>query len=186
MDSVSHAPDVKLGGPLAPLLFDHSQDGSASMKLNDLSLGILVLLSGVGIYLSALQFSPIPGQAYGAETMPTTIALVAIGLGVFMIGKAVVVRNAAPVLALADWTRSPMALVGLSVAIGLVVFYILFSQAIGFVPTAFLVIVTLMLTLRTRPVTAILVSLLATIVIQQAFGRLLLVPLPRSALGFLW
>ncbi|MEF2552505.1 tripartite tricarboxylate transporter TctB family protein [Aurantimonas sp. A2-1-M11] len=156
------------------------------MKLNDLSLGILVLLCGGGIYLSALQFSPIPGQSYGAETMPTTIALVAIGLGIFMIGKAVVARSGQPALALADWARSPVALLGLSVALGLVLFYILFSRAIGFVPTAFLVIVTLMLTLRTRPVTAIVVSLLATIVIQQAFGRLLLVPLPRSALGFLW
>lgn len=156
------------------------------MKLNDLSLGILVLLCGSGIYLSALQFSPIPGQAYGAETMPTTIALVAIGLGVFMIGKAVVARSEQPLLALSDWTRSPMALVGLSVALGLTLFYILFSRALGFVPTAFLVIVTLMLTLRTRPLTAIVVSLVATIAIQQAFGRLLLVPLPRSALGFLW
>ena len=156
------------------------------MKLNDLSLGILVLLCGVGIYLSALGFSPIPGQAYGAETMPRTIALVAIGLGIFMTGKAVVVRSSEPALSLSDWTRSPVALLGLSVAVGSILFYILFSKAIGFVPAAFLVIVALMLTLRTRPLPAVLLSLLATILIQQAFGRLLLVPLPRSALGFLW
>ncbi|MAP18685.1 MAG: hypothetical protein CL627_15140 [Aurantimonas sp.] len=156
------------------------------MKLNDLSLGILALLCGGGIYLSALQFSPIPGQAYGAETMPTTIALVAMGLGLFMIGKAVIAGTDQPAFALAEWARSPVSLIGLSVALGLILFYILFSKALGFVPTAFVVILTLMLTLRTRPVTAIVVSLLATIVIQQAFGRLLLVPLPRSALGFLW
>jgi putative tricarboxylic transport membrane protein len=157
------------------------------MKLNDLSLGILVFLAGIAIYLSALQFSPIPGQAYGAETMPKTIAFLSLGLGLFMIGRSLAVGMTRPGIALDNWTRSPASLGGLATAILLILVYILFSNAVGFVPMAFGVMLALMLTLRVKPVTAILVSLLAAVVIQQAFGRLLLVPLPRNAfLGFLW
>ncbi|GGD18973.1 tripartite tricarboxylate transporter TctB family protein [Aureimonas glaciei] len=157
------------------------------MKLNDLALGILVFLAGIAIYLSALQFSPIPGQAYGAETMPKTIAFLSLGLGLFMIGRSLAVGMTRPGIALDNWTRSPASLGGLATAILLILVYILFSNAVGFVPMAFGVMLALMLTLRVKPVTAILVSLLAAVVIQQAFGRLLLVPLPRNAfLGFLW
>ncbi|BDA84906.1 hypothetical protein Sa4125_24480 [Aureimonas sp. SA4125] len=157
------------------------------MKLNDLTLGFLVLLAGIAIYASALQFSPIPGQSYGAETMPKTIAFLSLGLGLFMIGRSLAVGTRRPGMALAEWTRSPAALGGLATAIALILVYILFSDAIGFVPMAFGVMLVLMLTLRVKPVTAILVSLAAAVVVQQAFGRLLLVPLPRNAfLGFLW
>jgi putative tricarboxylic transport membrane protein len=157
------------------------------MKFNDLTLGLIVLVAGIAIYLSSLQFSPIPGQSYGAETMPRTIAFLSLGLGLFMIGKSLAVGMTRPGIVMADWTRSPASLGGLATAILLILGYILFSDAVGFVPIAFAVMLVLMLTLRVKLSTAILVSLVAAVVIQQAFGRLLLVPLPRNAfLGFLW
>ncbi|NDV89404.1 tripartite tricarboxylate transporter TctB family protein [Aurantimonas aggregata] len=157
------------------------------MRMNDLTLGLVVLAGAVAIFLSSLQFSPIPGQAYGAETMPKTIALLASGLGIFMVGKSLATGERRLGVALADWTRSPASLFGLFAALGLVLAYILFSGAIGFLPMGFIVTAGLMLVLGVRPLTAIPVSLLAVVVVQQAFGRLLLVPLPRSAmLGFLW
>jgi putative tricarboxylic transport membrane protein len=157
------------------------------MRMNDMTLGLVVIAGAVAIFLSALQFSPIPGQSYGAETMPRTIALLAFGLGIFIVGKSIAKGERRPGVDLAQWTRSPASLGGLIAALGLVLAYILFSEAIGFLPMAFVVTAGLMLVLRVRPIAAISVSLLAILVIQQAFGRLLLVPLPRSAmLGFLW
>ncbi|MBP0617209.1 tripartite tricarboxylate transporter TctB family protein [Jiella mangrovi] len=157
------------------------------MKFNDLLLGLLVLVAGVAIYVSALGFTDIPGQAYGAGTMPRAIALFAVCLGLSMIGRAVVAGARMPRLELAPWVRAPRPVVSALVAIALVVFYIAAAPAIGFVPASLVVMAVLMLTLRTRPVTAIAVSIAACVVIQQAFGRLLLVPLPRSEfLGFLW
>ena len=157
------------------------------MRMNDLTLGLVVLAGAAAIVLSALQFSPIPGQSYGAETMPKAIALLAFGLGTFMVGKSFATGERRPGVALAGWTRSSASLFGLFAALGLVLAYILFSGTIGFVPMAFVVTAGLMLVLGVRPLTAIPVSLIAVVIIQQAFGRLLLVPLPRSAmLGFLW
>lgn len=157
------------------------------MTLNDLALGLLVLLGGVLLYASAMGFEPMPGQAYGAGTMPRAIAFVAVGLGAFMIVKSVAAGGARPRAALAAWTRSRPALGGLAVALGAVLFYILASPYLGFVVSAFLVMTSLMLVLGTRPLLAVAVSLLACLVIQQAFGRLLLVPLPRNPfLDFLW
>ena len=157
------------------------------MRMNDLTLGLVVLAGAVAIFLSALQFSPIPGQAYGAETMPKAIALLTFGLGLYLVGRSLAAGETRPAMVLAGWTRSPASLLGLAAAIGLVLAYILFSGTVGFLPMAFIVTAGLMLVLGVRPLTAIAVSLLAVVVIQQAFGRLLLVPLPRSAmLGFLW
>jgi putative tricarboxylic transport membrane protein len=69
----------------------------------------------------------------------------------------------------------------------LVVLYIAFSDWLGFALSSFLVLVVLFLALEVRPVLAIGIAVLATLLIQQAFGVLLRVPLPRSEiLGFLW
>lgn len=157
------------------------------MKLNDFTLGVLLLAGAIAIFLSATQFSAIPGQAYGAATMPKTIALLTFGLGLYMTGRSVAAGARRPAVVIADWARSPASVIGLVVSLALIVFYILFSDLIGFVPTAVFVMAALMLTLRVKPITAILVSIVAAVIVQQAFGRLLLVPLPRNTfLGFLW
>ncbi|MEE2951138.1 MAG: tripartite tricarboxylate transporter TctB family protein [Pseudomonadota bacterium] len=157
------------------------------MKCNDLLLGVLVLLGGIAIYVSAIGFTAIPGQAYGAGTMPRAIAVFAVVLGLFMIVASCVRGGRMPRLDLADWAKSGKAWFGLLVAILMVVFYIVAAPLIGFVPASIVVMIVMMLVLGTRPVPAIAVSILACVVIQQAFGRLLLVPLPRSELlGFLW
>lgn len=157
------------------------------MKFNDVLLGLMVLAGGIAIYVSSLGFTPIPGQAYGAETMPRTLALLCVGLGLFITVRGMVVAGWRPGLAFADWARSPTSLIALAITILAILAYILLAPKLGFVPVGFAVLLVLMLTLRTPPLAAVLVSLVAVIVVQQAFGRILLVPLPRNAwLSFLW
>lgn len=157
------------------------------MKFNDVSLGLIVLAGGIAILLSAMQFSAIPGQAYGADTMPKVIGGSTILLGLFLVGRSVMAGERRPTVTLAGWAHEPLSILNLFLAVGLVVAYVVLSPTLGFVLTALAVQAVLMLVRGVRPLTALAVSLCATIVIQQAFGRLLLVPLPRSAfLGFLW
>ena len=157
------------------------------MKLDDLALGLLVLACGVAIHVSALGFEPIPGQTYGAGTMPRAIALLAMGLGLFLVGRSVAAGARRPGLALADWAASPASVAGLALALALVVLYVLLAGTTGFVPIAVAIMAALMLALGVRAPIAVAVSIAAALVIQQAFGRLLLVPLPRSPLlPFLW
>lgn len=157
------------------------------MRVTDLTLGLLTLLGGIAIYVSAMGFQAIPGQDYGAGTMPRAIALVAVLLGLFIIAKAVMAGERAPGLRPADWTRSGASLTRMVAVLALIVIYIVVSPVVGFLPTAFGVMVVAMLILGVRWPVAALVSALAAIVIQQSFGKLLLVPLPRSDfLTFLW
>jgi putative tricarboxylic transport membrane protein len=157
------------------------------MKVSDLTLGLLVLLGAVAVLLSSLEFSPIPGQAYGADTMPKAIGLVGLVLALTLVARALRAGERVPSLTRADWARSPRSLAVLALTLALIVAYIVFSDAVGFIPIATAILVVLMLALGVRPLTAILVAIAAAFLIQAAFGRLLLVPLPRNAfLDGLW
>ncbi|OSP55394.1 tripartite tricarboxylate transporter TctB family protein [Pseudoruegeria sp. SK021] len=157
------------------------------MRVTDLTLGILTLLGGIAIYLSAMNFQAIPGQEYGAGTMPRAVAFVTGLTGLYMIVEAIMSGNRGIGFRFAEWTRSGAALARVATVLLLILGYILVSPIVGFVPTTIVVLVVAMLTLGTRLVPAVIVSVVATIVIQQSFGKLLLVPLPRSDfLSFLW
>ena len=157
------------------------------MRATDLTLGLLVLIGGIGIYLSALSFQDIPGQSYGAGTMPRAIAIASIGVGLFIVGRALLGGERRVGLRLEAWVRDAGAVARGATVLALIVLYIVGSPVLGFTPTALLVMTAAMLVLGTRPVPALAISAIATLAIQQSFGRLLLVPLPRSEfLRFLW
>jgi putative tricarboxylic transport membrane protein len=157
------------------------------MKVNDAIAGALFLAFGLALIVVSARFPAIPGQPYGAATFP-----ILIGAGFVLVSLALIVRGAAewrelPGLVATDWGRSPPALLRMALTVALVILYIAFSEALGFVVSSFLVLVTLFLALKVRPVPAILIALAATLAIQQAFGVGLRVPLPRSEFfRFLW
>ncbi|WOI55476.1 tripartite tricarboxylate transporter TctB family protein [Palleronia sp. LCG004] len=156
------------------------------MRVTDLTLGLLTILAGIAIYISAMDFSVIPGQSYGAGTMPRAVAFATVGTGAFIAIKALLARGRLGVR-FEDWVRNPRSLARIAMILGLIVFYILAAPILGFAPTAFAILLVAMLCLGTGPLIAVPVSLVATLAIQQSFGRLLLVPLPRSDfLSFLW
>lgn len=157
------------------------------MKLNDVSLGLVVLAGGIAILVSAFQFTVIPGQSYGADTMPKVIGGATIILGLVLVAKGIIAGGFRLGIAFAPWARSPASLAVLALAIGLIVAYIAASPHLGFLVTAFLIQAALMLSRGVKPLPAVAVAVVATVVIQQAFGRLLLVPLPRSGVfDVLW
>ncbi|WP_299815967.1 tripartite tricarboxylate transporter TctB family protein [uncultured Jannaschia sp.] len=157
------------------------------MKFNDSALGLILILAAIAIRWSAEGFSRLPNQSYGSETMPIALSALALGLGAYMVGQGVVARDGLPRARPADWVRLPGAVPRVALALGLVVGYIALAGRLGFVPVSVAILLALMLATRVRWWVALPVAALATLVIQQAFGRLLLVPLPRSgALGFLW
>lgn len=150
------------------------------IKLSELHLGVLTAIGGIVLLFASGHFLPLPGQAYGAGTMPRLIGWCAILLGIFMVATSV--RRLPEMLKphLADWVRTPrLALAALS-CLAVIAFYILFADALGFIPTSFISLLALMLILRTGWVTALLASLVTTFAVYYAFSRLLMVPLPRT------
>ncbi|MCX5578672.1 tripartite tricarboxylate transporter TctB family protein [Kaistia terrae] len=150
------------------------------IKLSELHLGILAALGGIVLLFASANFAPLPGQAYGAGTMPRLIGWCAILLGCFMVATSL---KHLPEMAkphLADWVRKPRLAFAALACLAVIVFYILFAETLGFLPTSFLGLLALMLVLRTKWPTAILASLATTLAVYYAFSRLLMVPLPRT------
>lgn len=157
------------------------------MRINDAIAGVLFLAFGLAIIAMSWGFPSIPSQPYGAATFPILIGSGFVLVSLALIARGVVDWKSLPGYELAEWGRSPRALLRMGLTVLLVVLYIAFSGRLGFVASSFLVLVTLLLATRVRPLIAVTVALLATVVIQQAFGVLLRVPLPRSDLfSFLW
>ncbi|BCP53427.1 hypothetical protein K32_20440 [Kaistia sp. 32K] len=150
------------------------------IKLSELHLGVLTALGGIVLLFASAHFVALPGQAYGAGTMPRLIGWCAILLGGFM--TATSLRHLPRMLKphLADWVRKPRLALSALASLAVIVFYILFADTLGFIPTSFLALTALMLLLRTRPLTAVLAGAVTTLAVYYGFSRMLMVPLPRT------
>ncbi len=157
------------------------------MKVSDAIVGVLFLAFGLAVGAMAWRLPDMPGQPYGAATFPLLI-----GSGFVLVSLALIVKGVAdwqslPGVLATDWGRSPRALLRMALTILLVILYIAFSDRLGFTASSFLLLLVLLLAMQVHPLMAVAVAVVATLVIQQAFGVLLRVPLPRSDfLGFLW
>ena len=89
-------------------------------------------------------------------------------------------RDGAPWVAVLDWIYSPRHLASFFLVIGVLIFYIMISDFLGFIPTGFICLIVLLVWLRGRSTwrSSAVISILATIIIQQFFGEILRVPLP--------
>lgn len=150
------------------------------MKANTLLLGILMLIAGGVVLVSSWGYSTLPNQSFGSDTMPRFVGLLGFGIGLALVVQSIGLGQRIPTATVQDWGRDPRRLGGLAGVILAVLSYIFFAKVLGFLPIAFLLMLGLMLLGRTRPLTAVIVAVIAAFAIQMAFGRLLMVPLPRT------
>jgi putative tricarboxylic transport membrane protein len=157
------------------------------MKLNDAILGLIIAALGAAVLIAIRGYPNIPGQPVGPALFP---GLIAAGLcigGVVLIARGWMERAGQPWVVWDDWVRSPRHLLALAVLLGAILFYILVSEWLGFLPTAVLILLALFLVLEVPPTRAVLVAVIATFVIHFAFYKLLRVPLPWGVLkGVAW
>jgi putative tricarboxylic transport membrane protein len=139
------------------------------------------------VLIAIRGYPNIPGQPVGPALFP---GLIAAGLcigGVVLIARGWMERAGQPWVVWDDWVRSPRHLLALAVLLGAILFYILVSEWLGFLPTAVLILLALFLVLEVPPTRAVLVAVIATFVIHFAFYKLLRVPLPWGVLkGVAW
>ena len=157
------------------------------MKLNDAVFGVLLLLLG-GLVLVLVQgFPRIPGQQVGPGLFPGVIAIgLCIG-GVMLLVRGWVARHDGAWFRPGAWVRSPRHVLGFVLVPASVVFYMLVSERLGFLPTASIVLAALFCTLRVSPGRAVLIAVIASLVVHFAFYKLLRVPLPWGVLTpFAW
>ncbi len=161
------------------------------MKLNDAIFGLLLLALGGAVLGIVQSFPKIPGQQVGPALFP---GLIAVGLCVG--GLILLVRGwrshsteggGVPWITVEDWVRSPRHLLGFSVLVGSVVFYMLASQTLGFLMCSTLILTALFVVSRVPVGKSILIAVIASLVIHFAFYKMLRVPLPWGLLtNYTW
>lgn len=157
------------------------------MKVNDAVFGLLLLVLGAAVLVAVQGYPRIPGQPVGPALFPGLIAAGLCICGALLVARGWKARHDAPWLAWDDWVRSPRHMAGLATLVGSIVFYIMASEWLGFLPTAALILLALFLVLKVPPGRALLIAIVATVVIHFAFYKLLRVPLPWGVLtGVAW
>jgi len=146
------------------------------MRFNDALIGIaLVLFAGLIVWY-VRGFPPMPGQEFGPSLFPRAIAVgfMLTGLGLIVSGA----RRWEGAVELSEWMRTPRLAINFLVVVGAVLFYILFSEELGFLVAAPVTLGAILLTVRTRWFVAVPVALAVCVLIHWIFYGGLRVPLP--------
>lgn len=152
------------------------------MKLNDAIFGMVLLALGAVVLISVQGFPKIPGQPVGPALFPGLIAAGLCVAGLLLVVHGVRERDRQPWLAWDDWVRSPRHVAALAVLLGAIVFYILVSARLGFLPTGIIILTALFSVLRIPLWRALPMAVIATLAVHFAFYKLLRVPLPWGVL----
>jgi len=153
------------------------------MKLNDAIFGLVLLALGAAVLFGVQGFPKIPGQPVGPALFPGLVACGLCVAGVLLVVRGLRAQRGQPWLAWDDWVRSPRHVLALVLLLGSVLFYIFAADALGFLPTATLILLLLFTVLRVPVPRAALLAVVAALVIHFAFYKLLRVPLPWGALA---
>lgn len=152
------------------------------MRFNDAVLGAVLIGFAIVAFLEARTFPQVPGQNYGAALFPLIIAA-ALGFS----GMLLVLSGAR------RWRVAPLADFGaaegragrffnVALVIATLVFYILTSEPLGFIPTAFIIVAVLLMRLRGRLLSSLAIAAATVFFVHLVFSRWLLVPLPWGVL----
>ena len=154
------------------------------MKFNDAILGGVFLALSIAILVHIQGFPNIPGQKIGPGAFPGLIALILACCSVALTWRGL--RDKTPLVAVGAWLASPRHIRNFLVTVGVLVFYILAAETLGFLICGALILLTLFLTLRVPPLLALALAAILPIVIHVIFYKLLRVPLPWGVLPVLW
>ena len=158
------------------------------MKFDDAALGLIVLIAGAAIVVTASGFPEMAGMTYGPAFFPTLI-----GIGFGLCGLALLVsgllarkrQEAGPWLALPDWFGDRTAVMRAIGVLLAVVAYALLSGWLGFLLTVFLITAGLLLLLQVTKLVSAALAIALPLLLHYGFSVLLRVPLPRGPIEVL-
>ncbi len=152
------------------------------MKVNDAISGVLLFVLGASVLFAIRGFPNIPGQPVGPALFP---GLIAVGLclgGAMLVFGGLRHRAEQPWVVWDDWVNSPRHALAFVLLVAGIIFYIVASEWLGFLPCAVIILMALFAVLRVPLPRAALVAVIAALAIHFAFYKLLRVPLPWGLL----
>lgn len=157
------------------------------MRINDALTGAFLIVFALAEIAYTRSFPRLHGQSYGPDLFPVLIGIGLIICGGVLIARGLAARRTHPMIECGDWVKDGRKLVNLALLIAAMLAYILWSDAIGFIPLSIVILTVLILRLGGSAPLAAGVAVAATLVIHTLFAKLLLVPLPWGLmLPFAW
>ena len=151
------------------------------MKLQDGLTAALLLAFAIAVLLHVRGFPSMPGQTFGPALFPSVIAVGVILGSLVMIAGAL--RGArAPLVEVDGWVRTPRLLIDFFLVVGGMLFYIAFSEQLGYLIAAPLALLAFLIATGTRMIAAVPVAVAVPLLIHYIFYTLLKVPLPWGVL----
>ncbi len=150
------------------------------MKFNDAVSGALLLALAVAILFNVSVFPTIPGQNVGPSLFPSVLASLLAVCALLLIREGH--SSTQPWCELGEWMRSAHHLRNFLLTLGCLLFYIVASDALGFIVCGTLILGVLFLAFSVRVQLVLPLALLVTLVIHAAFYKGLRVPLPWGIL----
>ena len=155
------------------------------MKFNDALIGAALFILAVAIGIHIQGFPAMPGQKFGAALFPGLIAAGLLVCGAMLILRGVRgLRSGDRLVVLVPWMRMPQQVANFVLVCALLLFYIFASNALGFIPSGFIILMAL-----PGAIAGIcwMLAVVATLIIHALFYKLLRVPLPWGVLqGVAW
>ena len=152
------------------------------MRINDAVFGVILIVFALAAMAYTTTFPRLHGQSYGPDLFPIIICLGLLICGVMLVVQGYRTRATVPMATMGAWARERGTLTTLVALIASIIAYILFADAIGFVPMSIAILTLLMVRLGTSLGISLLIAVITTLVIHTLFAKLLLVPLPWGLL----
>ena len=152
------------------------------MRFNDGVFGAILIAFAIAVIAYSQTFPRLHGQDYGPDLFPVIIGAGLIVFGGILVGRGWAQRTTQPLMAIGDWAQDRSNVTNVALLIGCVLFYILFSNWLGFIPIAFAIQALLLVRLGSSLTLSVVIAAVATMVIHTLFAKFLLVPLPWGLL----
>ncbi len=154
------------------------------MRVSDVYTGLGSILLGVIIYVLTINFPALEkGGWIGPALFPRILAILFVFFGTILMVQEVVRRSHTPSAPTHQrWLTNPT--INALCVIAAIIFYILVSELLGFIITAFIILTLLMLKLEVKIMVCIPASLVLVAGIYYLFAKMLRVPLPWGILGW--
>jgi len=152
------------------------------MRFNNIIPGVLLILFALAVIAYANTFPRLHGQNYGPDLFPTLIGIGLLVCGGILVIQGFALRATVPMIDIGEWAKDRRNIANVLIMLGSMIFYILVSDAIGFITISLLILTVLLLRFGSSWTSSILIAAITTFAIHTLFAKLLLVPLPWGIL----
>lgn len=154
------------------------------MRINDAVTGFFIIILSSFIIYEAKSLPALPGVPYGPGLFPTLIAYMMMFGGVILIFKGLKTLRVTGWYELDEWAGKRNSYITLAVIFLSLLFYIFFSELLGFILTSILILLAMLLWTRGKRyfLSSVIISVCFSILIFFVFGRLMRIPLPVGVL----